>query len=62
MVIAESEPKAATASRSLVISTRSLALAVASGPGKKVSTKPMIEDDGKAMVRAPVSTFVTVTP
>jgi hypothetical protein len=28
----------------------------------KVSTKPMIEDDGKAMVRAPVSTFVTVTP
>ncbi|MOA59407.1 hypothetical protein D3C78_1840110 [compost metagenome] len=62
LVIAEPGPKAATASRSLVISTRSLALALAVGPGVKVSTRPMIEDDGKPMVRAPVSTFVTVTP
>ncbi|MNJ53421.1 hypothetical protein D3C77_488060 [compost metagenome] len=62
LVIAESGPKAATASRSLVISTSSSALALAVRPGVKVSTRPMIEDDGKAMVRAPVSTFVTVTP
>ncbi|MNC65310.1 hypothetical protein D3C75_1155870 [compost metagenome] len=61
-MIAEPAPKAATASRSLVINTRSLALALAPGPGVKVSTRPMIEDDGSAMVRAPVSTLVTVTP
>ncbi|MNE47359.1 hypothetical protein D3C80_1417620 [compost metagenome] len=62
LVIAEVSPNAATASRSLVISTRSLYLAVAVPPSVKVSTKPMIEDDGRAMLRAPVSTFVTVTP
>nr|WP_223998161.1 hypothetical protein [Pseudomonas asiatica] len=64
--MAEPAPKAAMASRSLVISTRSFALAVgvlsAPGPGVKVSTRPMIEVDGRAMVRAPLSTFVTVTP
>lgn len=36
----------------LQISTRSLALSAV--PGVKVSTKPMIEDDGRAMLRASV--------
>ncbi|MNG33404.1 hypothetical protein D3C84_1196470 [compost metagenome] len=52
------------ASRSVVINTRSPALAVPppSTPGVKVSHRPMIEDEGSEMVRAPVSISEVVTP
>ncbi len=54
------------ASRSLVIIFSSLTAAnwTTSGAtlGVKTSHKPMIEDDGSAMVRAPVSTVVMVMP
>ena len=60
LVIGASGPHAAIASRSLVINFTSLSSAVgapsAPGPGVKVSHRPMIEDDGSEMVRAPDST------
>ncbi|MNF91118.1 hypothetical protein D3C76_1457410 [compost metagenome] len=64
LVIAESGPKAAIASRSEVISFSSPASAVPppSMPGEKVSHSPMIDDDGSDMVRAPVSISEVVTP
>ncbi|MNG18932.1 hypothetical protein D3C84_1030430 [compost metagenome] len=62
--MAESAPKAAMASRSVVININSSALAVPppSTPGVKVSHRPMIDDDGSAMVRAPLSISEVVTP
>ncbi|MNY62611.1 hypothetical protein D3C86_1994560 [compost metagenome] len=60
-VSAESAPNAATASLSRVSRVGTLDAASPS-PGVKVSTRPMIEDDGKAMMRAPVSTSATVMP
>ncbi|EGH42762.1 hypothetical protein PSYPI_10305 [Pseudomonas syringae pv. pisi str. 1704B] len=66
LVIGASAPQAAMASRSLVISFSSLTAAnwATSGAvlGVKASHSPMIEDDGSAMVRAPVSTVVMVMP
>ncbi|CAH0314926.1 hypothetical protein SRABI89_04983 [Pseudomonas koreensis] len=52
------------ASRSVVINFSSPALAVPppSTPGVKVSHRPIIDDDGSEIVRAPVSTDVVVTP
>ncbi|CAH0319980.1 hypothetical protein SRABI89_05266 [Pseudomonas koreensis] len=52
------------ASRSVVINFSSPALAVPPPrtPGVKVSHRPIIDDDGNEMVRAPVSTDVVVTP
>ncbi|MNM65198.1 hypothetical protein D3C81_766280 [compost metagenome] len=61
-VIAASGPQAATASLSRVISSNSLAAAVAGGATVKVLHRPMIDADGVAICRAPVSTKVTVTP
>jgi len=39
-----------------------LAVPPPSSPGLKVSHKPMIDEDGNEIVRAPVSTEVVVTP
>ncbi|MCY1185326.1 hypothetical protein D9M73_260920 [compost metagenome] len=61
-MIAASGPQAATASLSRVISSSSLAAAVAGAPTVKVLHKPIIEADGVAIFRAPLSTRVTVTP
>ncbi|MNR46716.1 hypothetical protein D3C85_1657210 [compost metagenome] len=64
LAIAEPAPNAAMASRSDVSNTRSPALAVPPPrmPGVKVSHRPMIEDDGSEIVRAPVSIREVVTP
>ena len=60
-VMAESAPNAATASLSRVSRVGTLD-AARPNPGVKVSTMPMIEDEGSAMVRVPVSTSDTVMP
>ncbi|MNL23796.1 hypothetical protein D3C87_1452000 [compost metagenome] len=60
-VRSESGPNAATASLSRVSSVGTFDSASPS-PGVKVSTMPMIEDDGRLIMRAPVSTSATVMP
>ncbi|MNG00001.1 hypothetical protein D3C84_829220 [compost metagenome] len=61
-MIAASAPHAATASLSRVISNKVLGFTVLSGESVMVSHRPMIDAEGVAMLRAPVSTRVTVTP